>query len=612
MNWYGSIPTGLPQLSPTDSRNVSPDLPQPPEAPGPANGITPGRALHTAALLCAVALLWLATRPYFGTVLDARFYMVQGLHALDPARFAEDLYFKFGSQGNFSLFTKLYVLLLPAFGVGATGIILTVAGQLLWLFGLFRLARSLVGGKIMWLSVAMVIGMLHVYAGGFGYGEGFATARPFAEGLVMLGLALLSSRPRWTVALLTLSAAIHPLMTLPGIAVAFVYMALGRPIWWAAMGTGAGLTAALGLAGIAPFSNLFRTIDPEWFAVINVRSSHLLLTNWPAESFAQVFGVVAWAVAALFLAGPSHRRFLAAALMVGVGGLVCTYLGGDIAHNLLVVEIQSWRSIWLLQLVSRVYVPLVLMALLARTSLDSFRWATLLTVGLILAASVTRLVRNPHSADFTLSSLALVVAALAVMAVHLLLAEQKYRRIALVSVIAGFALIPVALSRWDVRSPWTRYVDSPEPPPKDITTLLPAGASVYWEGGIEMLWLRLKRPSYFSCEQGTGAVFYRETAMAYKRRAASFWPLRTSDFKQSADCLILDKRPKRNRTRTGLQGVCAREPGLDYLVLTAPLDGVQPKVWKSPVRFQDIHLMDGVYYANITDRFYIYSCASVR
>jgi hypothetical protein len=136
----------------------------------------PQSIARTAALLCAVALLWLATRPYFGTVFDARFYMLEALNNLHPARFAQDLYVRFGSQGSFSIFTKLYRPLLLAFGVGTTGIVLTVAGQLLWLLGLFRLARTLVGGRTLWLSVAVVIGMLQIYAGGFGYGEGYVTA----------------------------------------------------------------------------------------------------------------------------------------------------------------------------------------------------------------------------------------------------------------------------------------------------------------------------------------------------------------------------------------------------------------------------------------------------
>ena len=66
-------------------------------APGPVAGMEPVPVKGIAALLCAVALMWLATRPYFGVAFDARFYMVEALNVLDPSRFADDLYFKFGS-----------------------------------------------------------------------------------------------------------------------------------------------------------------------------------------------------------------------------------------------------------------------------------------------------------------------------------------------------------------------------------------------------------------------------------------------------------------------------------------------------------------------------------
>ena len=55
-----------------------------------------------------------------------------------------------------------------------------------------------------------------------------------------------------------------------------------------------------------------------------------------------------------------------------------------------------------------------------------------------------------------------------------------------------------------------------------------------------------------------------------------------------------------------------REPELDYLVLAAPLDGVTPRIWKSPVRFQDMQSSNGKFFARVTDRFYIYSCSQVR
>lgn len=572
------------------------------------------RRWRMAALLCAVALLWLTTRPYFGAVFDARFYMIEALNALDPARFADDLYFKFGSQGNFSIFTQLYQPLLPLFGVGTTAIILTIIGQLLWLFGLFCLTRALVGPRLMWLSLAVVVGTLNAYAGGFAYGESYLTARLYSEGLVMLALAQLAAHPVRAWVLLGLAACLHPLMALPGIAIAFVYLALGRPVWWAVAAAGAGLVAALGLANIAPFSNLFRTIDPEWFAIIDIRAIYCLVGNWPADFFMLATGAVVWTVAALILIDGSHRRFLIAVLIVGVGGVLCAYLGGDIARNVLVMELQPWRSMWLLQLVSRIHIPLVVMVLIGRISgiaPNRFAWTTLLTMCLILAGSVTRLVRNPAAADFTPISLGLVAAALLLIAAQLLLTEQ-HRRVALISAVFGFALIPLALMRWDLRSPWIRYVESPEPPPRDLAMLLPAKASVYWESGLEMLWLRLKRPSYFACEQGTGVLFYRDTAMAYKSRAASFWPLRIGDFHQLNTCAILDARPKPERNRAGLQKLCRREPGLDYVVLTQQLDGVVAKSWKSPVRFQDMQSSDGAFFARVTDLFYIYSCAPLR
>ena len=82
---------------------------------------------------------------------------------------------------------------------------------------------------------------------------------------------------------------------------------------------------------------------------------------------------------------------------------------------------------------------------------------------------------------------------------------------------------------------------------------------MYWEGGLEFLWLHWKRSSYFSCSQGTGAVFFRETALTYQHRLESFWPLRTLDFEESDLCPSVDALPKADRTKADLREVCARE-----------------------------------------------------
>jgi len=591
----------------TDPQDVKGGAPHPAQ-PQPIFGLL--------ALFCAVAVLWLATRHYFGVVQDARFYTLEALRDLNPAAFADDLYFKFGSQGSFSLFSRLYQPFVSYFGVGASGMAFTIAGQLCWLFALFSLVRRWVDGRYLWLSLATAIVMPSAYAH-FSYGEDFATPRLFAEAATMLALAQLPSRSLWTPVLLGIAAALHPLMALPGLVVAFVYFALARPLLWAAGPAAIALAASLGLAGVAPFNNLFKTIDPAWFSIIQLRSAQCLLTTWSRGTYVQILGVFVWAGLALLLTGGRERRFLAAVLATGAAGMICALIG-DVARNMLVVELQPWRALWLLQLVSRIFAPMVLGLIVAKIQVVAerksapFVLAALLTMALILASSGTRLIRLPYAGGFGGYSILLVIAALAVILVQLILTSEKYLRLRQASLCFALALVPLAALDWDLRTPWTKFVESPAPPPQALTSLLPATASVYWEGGPEMPWLKLKRADYFACEKGTGVMFHRETAMAYRHRLDSFWPLRSSNLDKDDDCRNFGLPQKANRSRTGLEKVCRREKGLDFLALMTPVGGIRSRVWKSPAQFRDLHLVDGKISGRVTDRFYIYSCADLR
>jgi hypothetical protein len=527
------------------------------------------------------------------------------------------MYFKFGSQGSFSLFTRLYQPFVSRFGIGASGMGFTILGQLCWIGALICLARSWAGERYMWLSVAAAIAMPNAYAF-FAYGEYFATPRLFAEALTMLALALLRSRPVWTLVLLVFAAALHPLMALPGIVTVFVYFALGRPLLWAAIPVGALAALVLGWANIQPFANMLQTIDPDWLAIIKLRSAQCLLTTWPRSTWFQILFVAVWASIALFLAGARDRRLLIAVLAAGASGLVCALVGGDLARNVFIVELQPWRAVWLLQIASRIFTPVIFGTLFARSTLvaerkaDPFALAVLLTIILILVSWISRFIQMPYAAEFSGHAPAFVVLALAVIFVLLVLTDPKYRRIRQASVCFALILIPGAALEWDQRLPWTKFLETPAPPPQDLTALIPANASVYWEGAPEMPWFKLRRSGYFSCEQGTGVVFHRETAMAYRRRLESFWPLRRVDLDPHTDCRGVDLAQKANRTPAGLQNVCRREPELDYLALIVPIAGAPSRIWKSPVPFRDMHLVGQEISAYVTDRFYIYSCASLR
>jgi hypothetical protein len=631
-------------------------------------------APFTASLLILIAVLWMATRPYQGIVDDARLYMVQALRELHPARFAHDLYFHFGSQDRFTVYSRLCAPLVSMLGVGPAGIVLTIFGQSLWVGGLIYLALGLIRSRsYALLSAAVTIALPSAYAVWItGYGEPFVTPRLFAEALTMIALGSLM-RQRTVRALVTLavSAAIHPIMTLPGLAIALIYLALGQPLWWGVIAGGAIGAAGLSAANIQPFANLRVTLDPQWFDVVKARDWFCFFTRWHIDGYFRVLGTVALAVLALVSAEPRDRRLLVSALIVGIGGLLCTLVGADVFHNVFIVEIQQYRAMWPLTLLANLCVVPILVRMLQQgdvfdlakvgyiitiyiiilsrfiisvilpaapmmvmtSTFSIWQYRTgrqlallargffllILALGCSMAIVLAILFRDsmetwPEELFRKTYSFALTVAALMISTLiyYLIRTERKRQWLGRSLPWLAAALLPVALLGWDARTPWTRFVESSRPVPVSLTALLPQKASVYWEGGVRMLWLRLQRPSYFSCTQGTGALFFRGTAIAYWHREESFWPLRTLDFDGNDQCPDLDKTDKPRRRRADLKEVCRHEPGLDYLVLIRPVEDVKPKTWDSPVPFQYERVVDGKLIVRETNRFFIYSCSGLR
>lgn len=617
-----------------------------------------------------IGVLWLATRPYYGIVHDALFYMFQAIHELNPARFSEDLYFRFGSQDEFTIFSILYAPLLSVIGVAKTGIFFAVVGQVLWICTLVYFVRGLIRQRSLALmSVAAVIALPNTYIL-LDYGEGFVTPRVFAEALTMAALGLLvRRRAGWAVAAFVVSIAIHPLMTLSGLAFSSIYLVSRRPRWWIAIAAAVALLAVLSMTNIQPFANLHAAYDSQWFDVINVRGSFWLVSNWPQVASLRVLSIITLTIIEIMYANSRDRRLLSLFLAVGVGGILATLLGGDVAHNVFIIEIQPWRSMWLLTLVANLYaIPTVVRLYRLGEAADLTRLGFLIALGLLLVsrmlpavivtvapmmlvaallgawqvatgrplpaparrlvfvviASVlgVGLVIGYGSALFlrawreefwrSLYSLGLVIAALGIAACLVTPSISRRRQIARLLPWVAAALVPLALIGWDSRTPWTKFVESSQPIPKSLADHIPQNASVYWEGGLEMLWLRLQRPSYFSCAQATEDIFFRDVALAYQRRAEGFWPLRTVDFRGHMICPPLDKTDKTTRTRADLRQVCDHEPSLDYLVLMRPVEDIEAKIWDSPVANRDVYVSHGKLIVDDVSRFYIYACADVR
>jgi len=613
------------------------------------------RAAWTAGLL--LVALWLATHPYHGIVHDSRLYTAQALAALYPARFAGDLFLAFGSQDQFTLFTPIYRPFLAALGKARGNMLLLVIVEALWLGGVTYLAGALVADRRARL-VGMALVIVLPGALLLRHGEAFLTPRLPAEALVCVALGLmLRGRLAWAVVAVALAMLVHPLTALSGLALVLLYGAPRRPIVWAM--AGGMVAAALGLAvgGVDPFVRGLQQFDPEWLAIVRQRDSNCFMTELPVERYFALATMLALAGIALACGDAKARRLVAMMLAITLLSLVVSLVGGDLFHNVLIVDIQLWRATWLLGVIAYLGVGAALMrpdggltgfgkllvaTAVALSSLSQY-FAPLVFVAapfaalagvvalwewhyeapvpsllraVALAGLITALSLGCYgifvgstaltiSADRTLApTLALITGILAA----LWFAVRQTR--ARTSILIGGALLLAAGVAWDQRTPWRAFVDATPAAPVSLTALLTNPAPMYWDGDMTVPWLLLNRASYYSCEQGAGVLFSRATALQYRHRTGSFRQAQSLDFGALSFCPAI--APKAAPTAADLATLCGHEPGLGNVVLTRDIPGAGGKLWRAPVQFDDVRTIGNKRRRLLTDRFFVYDCAGLR
>lgn len=589
------------------------------------------RGLLTLSLL-GVAGLWLVTRPYEGIIHDSTLYTLQALSDLHPTLRQDVFVSESFQKAAGSLFNTAYATLIARLGLIPANLGLTLVAGLAWVGALILFCRSIIAGRNAQLAaVVAVLTLSPLYSGdvAFAYGERFITARLPAEACALLGLASWASGRRLlAVAILVLACALHPLMGVGALAIVFVQAAwadrrwLGLPLVVAVAALPWGL-----LHGPQVVQLLTTSYDPAWDAVVRLRDPCCFVGVWDAKFWASAAACVAVLVFAWRFASKRERLWIASTMAVGLLGVAATLVGSDLLKNVFVTSAQPWRALWLMVLLGNAWIGVLLVRLprshAAHAMLGWAAFGSMLShfgLALVPAAQFLLLSLGVAWIEARRGALEGAVRRLAVLIVPSVVlfclsgtlvfglsSDNRAQILAFAGQVAlsgGFVacllllvrarsslpafamavLLVVAAVSFDRRTFEQRHLGAPATAP-GMADLVGPGRNVYWSGATRWMWFDLKRPVYFSCAQGAGALFSRTLSDSFSRKAQALAPLQTQDFSKGSLCESWGAAdPAARVSAYAVATACRALPDLDAVILPYHVTGLAAAAsWQPPV-----------------------------
>ena len=570
-------------------------------------------------IVIPAALLWLLSHPYAGIYHDARVYALTAAHWINPASLADDLFFKFGSQGDLSLFTPLYGLAIELIGLDAAARWVTLGGGIAWILSLAYLARSILGDGI-FTDFAILFGAassLNYSPNGatFLLNENFATARSLAMPLGILAVAFLFAKKE-RAGLITsfISLCLHPLV---GIWPLLLTLSLRLRISWlvvAALGSIVGIVSIECLDLPLPGLHLMSAERLEPFRTSGFDVD--VLVGWPGAMRLNAYLSV---LACLFLgwrAGSAKERTLSLRLMlITATALLSAMLVSYWWPIEFLVQVQLWRVFGLalpiggllfmnvvrlgcerfpgLRLILCVVAPVSLMypalfaplvflmaTLFNHTKIGAAMsqfcvWSEMHRNRLIAGAIVFWLLALPgffeewamagyhmgipwwKGADWVHGLIAGGTWPIPLFLANVLQSRKMSRWVLIVLGAAFIWVVPNWDHRSNVRKQNEHCYLTMDCSAHPFTRFIREGETVYWKDMELFLWFRLSATSYVSGLQGVGRVFSERKHQEWVRRNA---------FASSAEVHPL-----------GTAMVCA-DPVINWAVVSMPVDGVSPQI----------------------------------
>ncbi len=175
-------------------------------------------AVWVGGYLLVVLAIWSLVGRYQGIVHDGVVYALQAAAKLRPDSLAGDVFLRFQSQDQFTVFSRIYAVALEHLGVDLAASGLTLLLLCCWIVVAWALASKLQNARLALLSVSLLLFIPGIYSAKevFRYAEPFLTARSAAEVAALAALlSLLYSRQLLAIMLILLAMLAHPLMAFP-------------------------------------------------------------------------------------------------------------------------------------------------------------------------------------------------------------------------------------------------------------------------------------------------------------------------------------------------------------------------------------------------------------
>ncbi|MGH6796399.1 MAG: hypothetical protein ACREDH_14680 [Methylocella sp.] len=613
-------------------------------------------------------LVFALGRPYRGIIQDPQLYIGRAVADLDPSGVGRDLMFVHDGQFDFSLFRFAVKAMVALSGPAMTVEVLAVVAALAWFFAARALARQFAGGGAVWVVVIFAALLPNAYGAPypFGFAELNAIPRPFAEAFVLAGLAALAAR-RDVVCLCCLVAAalLHPIMALAGFGVLVAVLGLEDKRWfWFCVCAGT-LPILGGALDLPLLDRLFTALDPSLQSLHESRNAFLFPSLWPIESFPPLIVQTATIAIAANLRQGRVRRILAASIVVGLGGIAIAAIFGDWLSSLLIVQVQPWRTAWLMAVAGamalgicavelwrrgpsgRMVLALLVLCWSFNTALGvagpaailalcvhfgAKRFAPLLKPRYVFATGIFTLVVATiwdvrifvHLWEFAVAepagygniNFALIrkVLAFPLCTVAVYFAIVKPRIGPLVQKGCAILLLAAFFFLWDRLPPVQRLMEASHAPPDIMRLIDQRQGEVLWIDGQSEAWFFLGRPQWASPVQGIPTIFSSALAAEWRRRMQILMNLRLADQKSFAPWSAPASADRSQLSQQGVRRLCARGDAPAWII--APLEhgkeppaGIEMKLWLLPEPLFKLTKGDGKYIWQRIDAYGVIACA---